>query len=88
MTGFLTLTHILKALRTEREKMIKDGSLKESGRSKFPVNRNSIVKLENAGIVNKPEQTMVYATREDRLYTEEELVKIVDQVKKYVESRT
>jgi hypothetical protein len=87
MTGFLTLTHILKALREERAKMIKDGSLEESGRSKFPVNRNSIVKLEQKGIIDRPLRTQVHLNREDRLYDEEELVKIVAQVRKYAISK-
>lgn len=87
MTGFLTLTHILKALKKERDIMIKKGLLKKSGRSAFPINRTSIVKLERDGVIDKPLRTMVYTNREDRLYDEEELKKIVIQIKKYVESR-
>jgi len=87
MTGFLTLTHILKALQEERAKMIKDGLLKESGRSKFPVNRNSIVKLEKAGIIDRPLRTQVHLNREDRLYDEEEVLKIISQVRKYALSK-
>ena len=84
MTGFLTLKHILQALKNERDNMIRDGSLKVTGRSKFPVNRNSIVKLEQSGIIDRPLRTQVHANREDRLYDEFELTKIVEQVKNYV----
>ncbi len=84
MTGFLTLKHILQALKNERENMIRNGSLKVSGRSKFPVNRNSIVKLEKDGIIDRPLRTQVHQNREDRLYDEDELTKIVEQVKSYV----
>ena len=87
MTGFLTLKYILQALKNERDNMIRDGSLKVSGRSKFPVNRNSIVKLEKDGVIDRPLRTQVHSNREDRLYDEDEVVKIVGQVKKYVESR-
>jgi len=87
MTGFLTLKHIQEALKVERTKMLADGILKESGRSKFPVNRNSIIKLEREGIIDRPLRTQVHSNREDRLYDEEEVEKIVAQVKKYVLSK-
>jgi len=87
MTGFLTLRHILEALKTEREKMIKDGLLEDNGHSNFPVNRTSFIRLEQAGVIDRPLRTQVHANREDRLYEEEELEKIVNQVKKYVLSK-
>ena len=87
MTGFLTLKHILKSLKEERNKMIKSGDLKETGRSKFPVNRNSIIKLEREGVIPRPLRTLLHADREDRLYDEDELKEIVELVRKYALSR-
>ena len=87
MNGFLTLSHIIKELQKERSQMIKDGLLKESGRSTFPVNRNSIVKLEQKGIIDRPLRTQVHLNREDRLYDEAEVLKIIEQVKKYALSK-
>jgi hypothetical protein len=87
MTGFLTLKHILKALKEERDTMVKYGDLKETGRSKFPVNRNSIIKLEREGVIPRPLRTLVHADREDRLYDEQELKEIVSLVREYALSK-
>ena len=87
MSAFYTLTHILKELQKERIKLIKEGKLKKSGRSKFPVNRNSIVKLEKAGIIDTPMVTQVHAQRIDRLYNSKEVEKIIAQVTKYAISK-
>jgi hypothetical protein len=87
MTGFLTLKHILEALKEERNSMIKSGGLKETGRSKFPINRNSIIKLEREGVIPRPLRTLVHADREDRLYDEEELKEIVKLVREYALSK-